>query len=240
MGVRGAASTDDTESSFEPAERMIVADLRQLRTMASRLRCEIIDEVTPEAKTVAEVGDSLGVSPSRLYYHFRELTTAGLIHCVAPDGSARHRRYRAAAHYYQLSSQMLHPDGDLHGHAAGVEFVAGAIEYSARQLRRAFADGLIDQSTASFLVQRRTIRVSVDRAVAFRDQLMELARDFVAMDELDGELTVELALAMFPRTAAAGGTQAVSERTRRVQAQPSRRSQSQVRPSVDRKHPPAN
>jgi len=216
---------------------MIVAELRQLRVMANKLRCAIIDEVTPAAKTVAEVGAALGVSSSRLYYHFRELTGAGLIRCVAPAEVARHRRYRAAAHYYQLSSQMLHPDGDQDGHKAGVEFVAGAIEYSARELRSAFADGLIDQTTAYFLVQRRTIQVSATRAAEFRAQLFELVNEFIAMDQPDGELMVELALAMFPRASApAGGasTRAARERTRRAKAPQSKRARSKIRRIADR------
>lgn len=239
MGVGGTSSTSspdrDEFEPFEPAERMIVAELRQLRVMANRLRCAIIDEITPAAKTVAEVGAALGISSSRLYYHFRELTGAGLIRCVAPAHVARHRRYRAAAHYYQLSSQMLHPDGDQPGHKAGVEFVAGAIEYSARQLRSAFKDGLIDQATAYFLVQRRTIQVSAERAVEFRQQLFELVSEFIAMDQPEGELTVELALAMFPRAStAAGGTQAVSERTRRGKAPQASKARTKTRRSIDR------
>lgn len=216
MGSSEAASINQDVPDFEPVERMVVTDLRQLRIMANRLHCEIIEEITPAAQTVAEVGAALGIATSKLYYHFRELTEAGLIYCVTPDGVTRYRRYRAAAHYYQLSSQMLLPDSDARNHQAGIEFLAGAIENSARSLRRSFAHGVNGQSTTNVLVQRRFIQISAGRTTEFRDRLLDLAHEFVAMDDPEGDMTLELAVALFPRASSpAGGARAVSERTRR-------------------------
>jgi|GEM_PF-708804 len=205
----------------EPAEVMVVEELDQLRILANPLRAAIIQEIIPAARTVAEVGEALGISPTKLYYHFRELEMAGLIRSVPVREGQAHQRYRAVARFYQLSSRLLHTNGASETQSATAEFAIGAVDYVAAQLRRAFNEGSIARTPDVVTVQRRTARMSVAEAQQFVDRLRELASDFEKADRPDGEITVELGLALFPRPSqpAVNGDQAVHRARRFPQRQ---------------------
>lgn len=187
-------------AEFEPADMLVIEDLNQLRVMASDLRVAIIDQLMPATRSVAEVARSLNMSPAKLYYHFRELELAGLIRMVpSQETSSQQQSYRAVAHYYQLSPTLLHPTGDVGQLGASAGFVVGAVEHTRRELQRAFVERYIERWTEAFAVQRRTARLSLAEAKRFRDRLVALALEFRSLDREDGELTVELEFAVFPR-----------------------------------------
>ncbi len=206
-GRAGTPPADD----YEPAEVMVVEQLDQLRILANPLRAAIIQEVIPAARTVAEVGEALGISPTKLYYHFRELEMAGLIRSIPVHEGQAQQRYRAVARFYQLSSRLLNANSAPETQSATVEFTIGAIDHVAAQLRRAFNEGSIARTPDVVTVQRRTARMSVAEAQQFADRLRKLASSFEKADRPDGEITVELGLALFPRPSqpAVNGDQAV-------------------------------
>lgn len=185
--------------NYEPAEVLVVEELSQLRILANPLRVSIIAEVIPAARTVAEVGEALRISPAKLYYHFRELEMAGLIRSIPVVAGQAQQRYRAVARFYQLSSRLLHANGAPGVQSASVDFMISAIDQVGAQLRRAFTEGTIAQAPNAVTVQRRTARMSMAEAQRFAERLRELAQDFHEADRPDGEVTVELGVALFPR-----------------------------------------
>jgi len=60
----------------------LVEDLETLRLLTDPLRLQIIEMLTPEPQTVNQVAGKLGLSNSRLYYHFNLLEKHGLIEVV--------------------------------------------------------------------------------------------------------------------------------------------------------------
>lgn len=56
-----------------------ITDLEALRTIADPMRLRIYEQLVVEPQTVKDVAAKLGLSPSRLYYHFKLLEEHGLI-----------------------------------------------------------------------------------------------------------------------------------------------------------------
>jgi DNA-binding transcriptional ArsR family regulator len=61
---------------------LIIKDLETLKVLTDPLRMQIIEGLTPEPQTVNQIAQHLGLSASRLYYHFHMLEASGLIRVV--------------------------------------------------------------------------------------------------------------------------------------------------------------
>jgi DNA-binding transcriptional ArsR family regulator len=60
----------------------MVEDLETLRILTDPLRMEILQILDPEPQSINQVAEKLGLSASRLYYHFKILEEHGLISVV--------------------------------------------------------------------------------------------------------------------------------------------------------------
>ena len=60
----------------------MIRDLETLKVMTDPLHLQIIELLSPEPQTVGQIAQQLGLSGSRLYYHFKLLESAGLIRVV--------------------------------------------------------------------------------------------------------------------------------------------------------------
>lgn len=60
----------------------LVSDMETLRILTDPLRMQIFQVLSPEPQTVSQVAEQLGLSSSRLYYHFNLLEEHGLINVV--------------------------------------------------------------------------------------------------------------------------------------------------------------
>lgn len=60
----------------------LVDDLETLKVMTDPTRIEILHILAPEPQTINQVAEKLGLSNSRLYYHFKQLEDHGLISVV--------------------------------------------------------------------------------------------------------------------------------------------------------------
>jgi DNA-binding transcriptional ArsR family regulator len=61
---------------------LIIKDLETLKVLTDPLRLQIIEVLAPEPQTVNQIANQLGLSGSRLYYHFHMLEASGLIRVV--------------------------------------------------------------------------------------------------------------------------------------------------------------
>ncbi|MEX1157514.1 MAG: hypothetical protein WEC79_01125, partial [Thermomicrobiales bacterium] len=101
-------------------------------------------------------------------------------------------------HYYYLSPTLLHGGTD-ESHASA-EFMASLLEGSARELRLSFAEGHVDRHSDAFVVRRRQSRLSHESAAQFRRRIEALDEEFQQQDEPEGEVSIELSVALFPRS----------------------------------------
>jgi DNA-binding transcriptional ArsR family regulator len=66
----------------------VISDVRQIRTLSSPIRQDILDAVTAIGPcSVSELAAAIGRRPDSLYYHVRRLVKVGLIR-EEPDGGA--------------------------------------------------------------------------------------------------------------------------------------------------------
>jgi hypothetical protein len=61
---------------------LTIKDLETLKVLTDPLRLQIIEALAPEPQTVTQVAQQLGLSASRLYYHFHLLESSDLIRVV--------------------------------------------------------------------------------------------------------------------------------------------------------------
>lgn len=67
------------ETEFERIPIFMINDLETLKVFTDPLRIQILEILEPAPQTVKFVAESLGLSSSRLYYHFNLLESTGLI-----------------------------------------------------------------------------------------------------------------------------------------------------------------
>ena len=68
-----------TKRKRKKLDQLVVSDVPTLKAMADPLRLQILIELGDDTRTVKEVAATLGVRPTRLYYHFKILEQSGLI-----------------------------------------------------------------------------------------------------------------------------------------------------------------
>jgi DNA-binding transcriptional ArsR family regulator len=187
---------------FRPAERYVIETLEELRIISNPLRLQILDALIAAPLTATQVGDQLGISSKKLYYHIGELERVGLVRLVHTEvqSGIQLKYYRAIAGYYYLTASMLHSDQRVKNADASEEFLGFLLESSALALRRSVNAGTIDQYPESFIVSRRRLRLTPAKATELRDRLREVETEILAADDPDGELSFSFVYALFPRS----------------------------------------
>ena len=188
--------------SFRPAERYVIQSLEELRIISNSLRLQILDVLIAAPHTVTQVGEQLGIQSKKLYYHIGELERVGLVRLVHTEvqSGIQLKYYRAIASYYYLTASMLHTDRSIKNADASEEFLGFLLESSATVLRRSIADGTIERYPESFIVSRRRVRMSPEKATELRDRLQEIEKEILAADDPSGALTMAFVYALFPRS----------------------------------------
>lgn len=200
-----AVIVETTESlpgiSFRPAERYVIQTLEELRILANPLRLRVLDALIAAPLTATQVGEQLGINSKKLYYHIGELERVGLVRLVHTEiqSGIQLKYYRAVASYYYLTASMLHSDQSVRNADASEEFLGFLLESSALALRRAVNEGTIDQYPESFIVSRRALRLSPEKATELRDRLREIEDEILGAEEPNGELSFSFVYALFPR-----------------------------------------
>jgi DNA-binding transcriptional ArsR family regulator len=196
-----AAETTLPGLGFEPEDIYVLEELEQLRAVATPLRVQILDALGARARTVREIGQELDINSTKLYYHVNELERVGLVKLVhtAVQGGIQQKFYRACAHYYFLSPDLLRSAPSDADASAGASFMTSQLDTAARALRTAYLERAIEQSPGMFLLSRRELRVSPEQARDLRERLQEIDRLASEYDDPDAESSVELVISIFPR-----------------------------------------
>jgi DNA-binding transcriptional ArsR family regulator len=103
MGPRAATTP------AKDAETLVIRDAETMKALAEPTRMQILLELAEEAKTVKEVAETLGVGPTRLYYHFKILERARLIRVAGRRmvSGIQERRYVATAKSWTPAPELM-------------------------------------------------------------------------------------------------------------------------------------
>ncbi len=191
---------------FRPQERYVIQTLEELRIVSNPLRLQILDALIAAPLTVTQVGEQLGISSKKLYYHIGELERVGLVRLVQTEiqSGIQLKYYRAIAGYFYLTASMLHTDQGVKNADASEEFLGFLLESSSRVLRQSVNAGTIDRYPESFIVSRRMLKMSPEKATQLRDRLREVEAEILAADDPEAELTFSFVYALFPRSEGRG------------------------------------
>jgi DNA-binding transcriptional ArsR family regulator len=87
----------------------LIQDLETLRAIADPLRNQTLDILIEQPQTVGEAAVKLGLSPSKLYYHFSLLEKHGLIQvCETRQvGNLLEKVYRAVSSNLKIADNLL-------------------------------------------------------------------------------------------------------------------------------------
>lgn len=185
---------------FVPAETYVIESLEELRAIAHPLRIQILDFLISAPHTVQAIRKALGIDSTKLYYHVAELEKVGLIRLIHTEvqSGIQLKYYRAVANYFYLSSALLHVHEEDRPVEASGEYLAAQLESMVRDFRKAFIRGFVGRHPDQFLVSRRVLRSTPERAAEIyrlAKQLDDLCRQ---ADNCEGELTMEFGVAIFP------------------------------------------
>ena len=186
---------------FEPDDLCVLESLAQVRAVATPLRVQILDCLSASARTVREVGQILDINSTKLYYHVGELERVGLVRLVHTEvqSGIQQKYYRAAAHYYFLSPDLLRGPRSEEDTTAGAAFMSSQLDTAAQELRRAYLDGAVERHSETFVLSRRELKVSPGHARELKERLQEIDQLAASYDDPDGELEMELVMSTFPR-----------------------------------------
>jgi DNA-binding transcriptional ArsR family regulator len=130
--------TEYTIPNFE----MTITDPETLKVIADSLRLQILKQLK-QPKTVKEVGDSLEIPPTKLYYHFSQLEKHKLIRVVSTKlvSGIVEKHYQVTARRYKVDDQLLSPPEDAAEH---IEGLLGAIfDDTKNEIRKSVELGLM-------------------------------------------------------------------------------------------------
>ncbi len=130
--------TEYTIPNFE----MTITDPETLKVIADSLRLQILRQLKQQ-KTVKEVGFSLEISPTKLYYHFSQLEKHELIRVVDTKlvSGIVEKHYQVTARRYKVDDQLLSTPEDAAEHIDGL---LGAIfDNSKNEIRESVELGLM-------------------------------------------------------------------------------------------------
>ncbi len=94
---------------IKPQSTYIIRDLVTLKVIAEPLHTQIYAALVPEPMTIKQVGEQLGIAPTKLYYHFNLLEGAGLIRVVETRAvsSIVERLYWVIAENLEVAPELL-------------------------------------------------------------------------------------------------------------------------------------
>ncbi len=179
---------------FQPADIFLIEDLETLRTFADPLRAQIYEILLQAPANVRQVGERLGLSPSRLYYHFNLMEKLGLIRVVETRMVANmvEKVYRSVAYKLDVANALLDFGSDsgqqaIHGLlTSGLEATRDDLLRSLQVRQMALEQGA-QPKPRQMMVNRTTARIPDALADAFRDRLQSLIAEFEQADQAQDE-----------------------------------------------------
>jgi DNA-binding transcriptional ArsR family regulator len=167
----------------------IIQDRDVLKIIADPLRSQILELTMNESHTVKQVADKLGLSPSKLYYHFNLLEQHGLIEVVDTRMVANmlEKHFRATFNEIELDPKMI-STSTTEGKEAVNALINSTIDTTRDDLLRSLQARYfqLDQGAPAdprrLILNRLTCHIPNDRVSEFIDRITSLLNDFSDAD----------------------------------------------------------
>jgi len=173
----------------KPDAEFIVNDLETLKVLADPLRLQIIELMTPAARTVKQIAADLNLPPTKLYYHIKQLEERSLIRVVDTRivSGILEKQYQAAAHSYRVNKALFSLTAQAGKEGLNV-ILADLFEDTKDDIQKSVEADVIDVSAQegdekalyrSLLISRNTLYMTAEQAEEFYKRLRALVREFM-------------------------------------------------------------
>lgn len=177
----------------KPDAEFIVNDLETLKVLADPLRLQIIELMTPAARTVKQLAAELNLPPTKLYYHIKQLEERALIRVVDTRivSGILEKQYQAAALSYRVNKALFSLTSQAGKEGLNV-MLTGLFEDTKEDIQNSVEADVIDVSAQeedekaryrSLLISRNTLYMNPDQAEDFYKRLRSLAREYLRDEE---------------------------------------------------------
>jgi DNA-binding transcriptional ArsR family regulator len=197
----------------KPDAEFIVNDLETLKVLADPLRLQIIELMTPAARTVKQLAADLNLPPTKLYYHIKQLEERTLIRVVDTRivSGILEKQYQAAALSYRVNKALFSLTSQAGKEGLNV-MLNGLFEDTKEDIQNSVEAEVIDVSAQdddekalyrSLLISRNTLYMTPDEAEEFYKRLRSLVREYLRDEDHLGpssadEQSYGLMIALYP------------------------------------------
>jgi DNA-binding transcriptional ArsR family regulator len=187
----------------------VVSDLETLRVLTDPLRLQILEVLDAYPQTVNQVAEKLGLSGSRLYYHFNMLEKHGLVEVVETRmlNNILEKIYWLTAEEIKIDQTMLEFSRD--GVKEGlVDLISSSLEATRTEMLRSLQTRSyqLDQGARpiprDIIIQSNRKRLTDETYQAFLEKVRGLIKEFSELPEETGSNeninTFSLACFLYP------------------------------------------
>jgi len=180
------------KKEFQPAPVKMIEDLESIKIVSDPLRVQILEAMAAGPQSVNQIAEKLGLSASKLYYHFNKLEQHGFIKVVdkATRGNIVEKFYWVTAFDFRLDkaahklqgpsepqhaiSKLLHPlDVTRQDAIRSMEARAHALEHGKPKHPRGVK------------AYREVRCIPDDKAQEFMEKLYALTEEFETLEQVE-------------------------------------------------------
>jgi DNA-binding transcriptional ArsR family regulator len=177
-----------------------IETVEQMRAISDMLRIRIINTLEKQAMTATQLGEELGLAPSKVHYHVRELEKVGLLELVETreKGGILEKYYQPIAREISMKKALLSspPDEVEASFREILDQIAGGFLRAFRQSREQEDSEAYNGMTISL----EHLYLTREEHHNLMSQFNELAKPFEARRGIEGEKELAFSLLAYPPT----------------------------------------
>jgi DNA-binding transcriptional ArsR family regulator len=182
------------DDNAEKLPVLTIKDLETLKVLTDPLRLQIIEFLAPEPQTVNQIAQQLGLSGSRLYYHFHLLESVGLIRVVETRmvNNLMEKIYWITADTFEVDKELLNFTSDA-GHENITGVVTAALDATREDILRSLKARRIELDHGAkpdprdMVIGKIKKRLRTGTYQHFVDAFKALIKDFSDLPVEEGE-----------------------------------------------------
>lgn len=179
-----------------------ISDLRSLRVLANSLHRQIFEALISQPLTAKQIGEKLGINPTKLYYHLKLMEKVGIIKVENTQivSGIIEKSYRAVARRLQINPSLLASDSDS-GKENINQVLLSTLETTKNDIDRSlhahYAE--LEQDPHIIIISRQVSHLSDEQANEFCEKLNSLIKDFEGKNTNSPDLqSFALMIAFYP------------------------------------------